>query len=98
MTRNRRDPHAPASTSAIRVPAHGAAGAPGAAAPGRRRFLQSGALGGALAASLPVSGCGGDDGSVPAPAPAPAAAPLPTAPFADERRILSEPLLQNPRG
>lgn len=62
---------------------------------GRRRFLQLGALSG-VAATLPLAACGGGDDAAPPPAAAPAAPVLPTAAFSEERRILSEPMLQNP--
>jgi len=62
-----------------------------APAVGRRRFLQLGALGGTLAAALPLTACGGGSDEITI-----GETPLPSALFADERRILSEPLLQNP--
>jgi hypothetical protein len=61
------------------------------AARSRRRFLQLGAAGGALAAALPLTACGGSDDELVVDG-----RPLPSASFADERRILSEPMLQNP--
>lgn len=59
--------------------------------PSRRHFLKLGASGSlaAVASAAPLAGCGGGSDDA-------AAAPLPTATFSDTRRILSEPMLQNP--
>jgi hypothetical protein len=59
--------------------------------PGRRRLLKVGATGTAAAAlaTLPVVAHGGDEDR-------PRGAPLPLANFFDDRRLLSEPMLQHP--
>lgn len=80
----------PSSSTTTTTPAV-AEGDTAASAVGRRRFLQLGALGGTLAAALPLTACGGGSDEVTI-----GETPLPSALFADERRILSEPLLQNP--
>jgi Calcineurin-like phosphoesterase len=69
--------------------------------PARRTFLRAGASSTLAAlATSPLAACGGGDDTAPPPAPPPPPQaenpPLPTARFADNRALLSEPTLQNP--